>query len=155
MRVWRVASASENTQLSVQDLIWPNQGRKACPRDWVFSGPYGSGRDACMLLVLAIRQLPQGGGCFKVAGNQERPASLLVISSMMPERNKAMDTFKTQNVQPDLDLALVATMNHLKPGWMIAFGFLLALLGMAGIRSFDKAKATDTRQIGEPPKDGP
>ena len=34
-------------------------------------------------------------------------------------------------------------------------GLLLALLGMAGIRSFDKAKATDTRQIGEPPKDGP
>lgn len=29
-------------------------------------------------------------------------------------------------------------------------GLLLALLGMAGIRSFDKAKATDTRRIGAP-----
>jgi uncharacterized membrane protein HdeD (DUF308 family) len=52
---------------------------------------------------------------------------------MMPERNKAMDTFKTQTVQPDLDLALIATVNHLKPSWMIAFGVFLALLGTVAL----------------------
>lgn len=40
-------------------------------------------------------------------------------------------------------------------GAMDIIGLLLALLGMAGIRSFDKAKATDTRRVGEPPRDGP
>ena len=35
-------------------------------------------------------------------------------------------------------------------GAMDIIGLLLALLGMAGIRSFDKAKAVDTRRIGEP-----
>lgn len=35
-------------------------------------------------------------------------------------------------------------------GAMDIIGLLMALLGMAGLRSFDKAKETDTRRIGEP-----
>ncbi len=40
-----------------------------------------------------------------------------------------MDNFKTQTVKPELAMTAIADMNHLKPGWIIASGVLLALLG--------------------------
>ncbi|MFM9973946.1 MAG: HdeD family acid-resistance protein [Beijerinckiaceae bacterium] len=47
----------------------------------------------------------------------------------------AMDFSKTQIEPPPLNVAIVADMTRLKPGWIIGFGILLGLLGAFALSS--------------------